>query len=65
MIFLVVHSFKKIEPLIQSESQEEFNNRFKKIRNKWIEIEKNYAIRNGEDFVTYFEKFKLAELRER
>ena len=37
----------------------------KKIRNKWIEIEKNYAIRNGEDFVTYSEKFKLVELRER
>ena len=32
---------------------------------KWIEIEKNYTIRNGEDFVTYFEKFKLVEIREK
>ena len=53
------------EGLIQSEPQEEFNNRYKKFKNKWIEIEKNHTIRNGEDFVTYFEKFKLVEIREK
>ena len=31
----------------------------------WIEIEKNYTIRNGEDFLTYFGKFKLVEIREK
>ena len=31
----------------------------------WIEIEKNYTIRNGEDFVTYFGKLKLVEIREK
>ena len=40
------------EGSIQSESQEEFNNRYKKFKNKWNEIEKNYTIRNGEDYVT-------------
>ena len=53
------------EGLTQSESQEEFNNRYKKLKNMWIEIEKNYTIRNGEDFVTYFGKLKLVEIREK
>ena len=52
------------ERQIKSESQEEFNNRYKIFKNKWIEIEKNYTIRSGEDFVIYFEKFKLVEIRE-
>ena len=53
------------EGLIQSESQEEFNNRYKKLKNMWIEIEKNYTVRNGENFVTYFGKFKLVEIKEK
>ena len=51
--------------MIQSESQEEFNNRYKKFKTKCIEIEKNYLIRNGENFVTYFEEFKLVQIREK
>ena len=46
------------EGLIQSESQEEFDNRYKKFKNKWIKIERDYTIRNGEDFVTYSKIFK-------
>ena len=45
--------------MIQSESQEEFHNHYKKFKDGWIEIERNYTIRNGEVLVTYFEKFKL------
>ena len=51
--------------MIQNESQEEFNNRYKKFKTKCIEIEKNYLIRNSENFVTYFEEFKLVQIREK
>lgn len=56
---------KNQKSLIQSKSEKDFALLYQTLRPKWIDIENKYTAQKGENFVKYFEKYKLVEVKEK